>query len=121
MNTLIKRANVEKWSSQRDETYHKVTTRVQQKTANVVADNATLAAEIKRKLLARMNTLIDALPEELASTELQQYEKGKKRVLKLKDITSMYKDLTADMAQQDEPGNELLQSLIALERRLNDD
>ena len=121
MNTLIKKANVEKWSSQRDETYNKVTTRVQQKTANVVADNATLAAEIKRKLLARINNLIDSIPEELASTELQQYEKGKKRVFKLKDLTSMYKDLTADMTQQDETGNALLESLIALERRSSND
>ena len=121
MNTLIKKANVEKWSSQRDETYNKVTTRVQQKTANVVADNATLAAEIKRKLLERINTLIDSMPEKLASTELQEYGKGKKRVFKLKDLTAMYKDLTADMAQTEENRNELLDSLMALERRFTND
>lgn len=121
VNTLIKKANVEKWSSQRDETYNKVTTRVQQKTANVVADSATIAAEIKRKLLARINGLIDSIPDGLASTEFQQYEKGKKRIFKLKDLTSMYKDLTADMAQPDEAGNELLQSLLDMERRLSDD
>lgn len=121
MNTLIKKANVEKWSSQRNETYNKVTTKVQQRTANVVADNATLAAEIKRKLLARVNSLLDSIPEGMTSTELQQYEKGKKRIFKLKDLTSMYKDLTADMAQPDEQGNALLESLMNLERRSGHD
>ena len=99
----------------------KVAENAVQKTAEAVADNATLAAEIKRKLLARINNLIDSIPEELASTELQQYEKGKKQVFKLKDLTSMYKDLTADMTQQDETGNALLESLMALEKRSSND
>lgn len=119
-NTLIKRANVQKWNSQRADTYNKITKRVQQKTADIVADNATLAAGIKRKLLERINNLLDTIPEGMTSTELQQYEKGKKKIFKLKDLTSMYKDLTADMAQPDEAGNELLQSLMELERRVSD-
>ena len=92
-----------------------------QKTAEVAADNATLAAEIKRKLLARVNSLLDSIPEGMTSTELQQYEKGKKRIFKLKDLTAMYKDLTADMVQPEERQNPLLESLLALERRSDRD
>lgn len=121
VNTMLKRANVEKWNEQRKQTYNKVTKKVQQKTAAVVADNATLAAWIKRKLLERLDSLLETLPEQMASTELQQYGKGQKRILKLKDLTAMYKDLTADMAQPDEQGNALLESLVALERRANRD
>lgn len=99
----------------------KVAENAVKRTAEAVADNATLAAEIKRKLLTRVNALLDAIPEGMTSTELQQYEKGKKRVFKLKDLTAMYKDLTADMAQTDEGGNALLESLMALERRSSND
>ena len=119
-NTMIKKANVQKWRSQRDETYKKVTQKVQEKTAVAVADNATLAAGIKRKLLERIDSLIDSIPNGMTSTETQQYGKREKRVFKLRDLTAMYKDLTADMAQPDETGSELLQSLLDMERRLSD-
>lgn len=118
-NTLIKKANVEKWRSQRDETYNRITKSVQQKTADAVADNATLAAGIKRKLLQRLDRILDTFPEDDA-TEVQKYEKRQRKVYKLKDLTSMYKDLTGDIAQQDGEGSELLKSLVELERRVSD-
>lgn len=120
-STLQKRAQREAWGENRRGAMVKVAENAVKRTAEAVADNATLAAEIKRKLLTRVNTLLDAIPEEMTSTELQQYEKGKKRVFKLKDLTAMYKDLTADMAQTDEGGNALLESLMALERRSSND
>lgn len=120
INTLIKRASREKWNSQRKETYKKVTAKVQQKTANVSADSATLAASIRVKLLERLDNLLDTLPGNIAATEFQQYGKGQKKILKLKDLTSMYKDLTDDMTQNDQAGSELLESLLALERRASD-
>ncbi len=36
---------------------------------------------------------------------------------KLRDLSAAYKDLTADMTQTETAGNELLQSLMELERR----
>lgn len=119
--TLNDRAARGKWGQKRREAHRKAIEKAEQKTAEAFADNATLAAGIKRKLLERLNSLLETLPEEMASTELQQYGKGQKRILKLKDLTAMYKDLTADMAQPDEQGNALLESLVALERRANRD
>ena len=116
INTLIKKANVEKWSTQRDETYNKITKKVQQKTANVVADNATIAAGIKRKLLEKLSRIVDAYQEEDA-TEIQKVSRSERRVYKLKDLTSMYKDLTDDMPQAGSEGSELLKSLLDLEKR----
>lgn len=120
VNTLIKKANSEKWSSQRSETYNTVTKAVQQKTADAVADNATLAAGIKRKLLERLDRIIDTIPEDDA-TEIQVFSRQKRKVYKLRDLTAMYKDLTGDMAQQDSAGSELLKSLVDLERRFSGD
>lgn len=119
--TLNDRAARGKWGQKRREAHRKAIEKAEQKTAEAFADNATLAAGIKRKLLERLNSLLETLPEQIASTEFQQYGKGQKRILKLKDLTAMYKDLTADMAQPDEQGNALLESLVALERRANRD
>lgn len=91
-----------------------------QKTAEVVADNATLAAGIKRKLLERLNRIVESFPEEEA-TEVQKFGRTERKVYKLKDLTAMYKDLTADMVQPEERQNPLLESLLALERRSNRD
>ena len=115
--TLNDRAARGKWGQKRREAHRKAIEKAEQKTAEAFADNATLAAGIKRKLLERLNNLLDTIPEGMTSTELQQYGKGKKRVFKLKDLTAMYKDLTADMEQTNDAGSELLQSLLALERR----
>ena len=115
-NTLIKKANVEKWNAQRGEAYKEITKRVQQKTADIVADNVTIAAEIKRKLLERLVRVLDEFPEDSA-TEVQKFGKTERKIYKLKDLTAMYKDLTGDRVQKDEQGNELLESLLTLERR----
>ena len=119
--TLNDRAARGKWGQKRRDAHKKAIEKAEQKTAEAFADNATIAAEIKRKLLARVNSLLDSIPEGMTSTELQQYEKGKKRIFKLKDLTAMYKDLTADMVQPEERQNPLLESLLALERRSDRD
>ena len=117
-NTLIKRANKEKWNNQRGETYKSVTRAVQKKAANCAADNAALAAGIKRKLLERLDRILEEFPEDNA-TEVQKFGRTERKVYKLKDLTAMYKDLTADMAQTETAGSELLQSLLELERKVD--
>ena len=117
---VAKHCRAEGWTEARANAKAEISQKVIQRTADAVADNATLAAGIKRKLLQRLDKILDTFPEDDA-TEVQKFDRQQRKVYKLKDLTAMYKDLTADMAQQDEPGNELLQSLMALERRLNDD
>ena len=115
-NTLIKRANKEKWNEQRTETHKIVTKAAQRKSARAAADNATLAAGIKRKLLERLDRILEEFPEDNA-TEVQKFGRTERKVYKLKDLTAMYKDLTSDMPQAETAGSELLQSLMELERR----
>lgn len=117
--TLNDRASRGKWGQKRREAHRKAVEKAEQKTAEAFADNATLAASIKRKLLEKLNKIIETFPDEDA-TEIQRYGRGEKKMYKLKDLTAMYKDLTADMTPQNETGNELLESLMALERRSSD-
>lgn len=118
--SIAKHCRAEGWSEARAQAKADISQKVIQKTAETVADNANLAAGIKRKLLQRLDKILDTFPEDDA-TEVQKYDKQQRKVYKLKDMTAMYKDLTADMAQTDENRNELLDSLMALERRMSDD
>lgn len=117
--TLNDRAARGKWGQKRREAHKKAIEKAEQKAAEAFADNATIAANIKRKLLERLNRMLDTFPEEDA-TEIQKYKRAERKIYKLKDLTAMYKDLTADMAQPDEKGNALLESLLTLERRSSD-
>lgn len=118
--TLNDRASRGKWGQKRREAHRKAVEKAEQETAEAFADNATLAAGIKRKLLERLDRIIDTIPEDDA-TEIQVFSRQKRKVYKLRDLTAMYKDLTGDMAQQDTAGNELLKSLVDLERRFSGD
>lgn len=106
----------------------KAQAKVEQKIAESAADNATIAARIKAKLLRKLEREIDTLPEMIGSeTRNSVIEKtalkGKSvvkeaaKAYKLRDLAAAYKDLTADMVTTETAGNELLQSLMELERR----
>ena len=134
---LMKRANKEHWKQDRDKAVKKGFEKGQQKAADAIADNATIAARIRTKLLRKLEKEIDALPELIGSetrntileNEYLTNEKGKaignkpskakevSKSFKLRDLTAAFKDLTADMVTTETAGNELLQSLMELERR----
>ena len=131
INVLSPRATVEGWVNMRKEAETKATAKALQKTADIAADNATIAARIRTKLLRKLEREIDALPDMIGSetrnsvTE-NEFSKDGRRIqkvkeaaksYKLRDLAAAYKDLTADMVQTEESGNELLQSLLDLERR----
>ena len=131
INVLSPRATVEGWVNMRKEAETKATAKALQKTANIAADNATIAARIRTKLLRKLEKEIDALPDMIGSetrnsvTENEFSEDGRRiqkvkeaaKSFKLRDLAAAYKDLTADMIQTEQTGNELLQSLLELERR----
>lgn len=134
VGTLLQRANTGKWAEQRERAYNKGIMKSEQKTADVISDNATIAARIKTKLLRKLEKEIDALPDRIGSehaTGIVEYGKNDKgtrqrkeitTAYKIRDLTAAYKDLTGDMVQGEQAGNELLQSLLDLERRsLNGD
>ena len=130
---LMRKACREHWKQQRDEAVNNGIAISQRKTAEINADRATVASRIKLKLLLRLEKEIDALPELIGSESRKSTvektvgckdKKNPKAVItekakayKLKDFTSALKDLTDDMTLENDSGNELLQSLLNLERR----
>lgn len=128
-DVLMQRANREHWKQDRDKAVSKALAKTQQKAADAICDNVTIAARIRTKLLRRLEKEVDKLPEQIGSETINsivEYGKNKqgnrqrKEVshgYKLKDLAAAYKDLTSDLVQTEESGNELLQSLLELERR----
>lgn len=127
VGTLIGLANREGWKALRDKAKSKIIARSEQKAAEVAADNATIAARLKRKMLLRLEREFDALPDSIGSEKHMdiasfEYEgrKLKKRSeggtrYKLSDFTKAFKDLTDDMPELVEDKNapifELLKKL----------
>ena len=113
-NTLIKRANAEKWTEQRDGVYNVATTAIQQKTAEAAADNATLAADIKHRLLERLKRIEAKYP--LDATEVRRRNGNSTAIFRLRDLTAAYKDLTEDMPKSSAADIEDLTPLAELLR-----
>ena len=99
--------------------------------SDIAADNATIAARIRTKLLRKLEKEIDALPDMIGSetrnsvTENEFSQDGRRiqkvkeaaKSFRIRDLAAAYKDLTADMVTMETAGSELLQSLFDLERR----
>ena len=114
-STLQKRASREGWAKDRKKVRAKLVERVAQKAAAKNADNATLAADIKRKGLLILNRLFDDF-EKVNATEHRDYDgKNLTDIKRLRDLTAAYKDLTDDMpcgeAEKNKPVYELLRRL----------
>ena len=137
----MQKAHKEHWRKDRDEAVKKGLEKSQQKAASVMADNSTIAARIRTKLLQKLEREIDALPDLIGSetrntileNEYLTNDKGKaignkplrakeaSKAYKLRDLTAAFKDLTADMQMAESAANPLLQSLYDLERRCQGD
>lgn len=116
-DTVAKHCRKEGWTAERNRAKEKVAEKVIQKTAEKAADNATLAADIKRKGLLLLNRLFDEFADQ-KSTEHRDYDGDNVTDIKrLRDLTSAFKDLTEDISDTNTAGNELLRSLLELERR----
>ena len=118
--TVLKtRAKKEDWPGLRTQAEHKATIEATQRTAVAAADNATLAANIKRMGLEIIAGLFADYAENVRATEHRENSGGVTDIKRLRDLTAAYKDLTGDIVQSD-TDNALLQSLMALERGHHD-
>lgn len=114
-STLTKRANKEGWNKLRQEAGKKAVEKAQQKAVNIAADNATIAQRIKQKLLKRLESEIDALPEDMGTEtyheKTKRTEDGAKIVsgkkYRLNDLAQSYKALVGDMPEINDIGNEV--------------
>ena len=127
-DAVAKHCRNEGWTAERKRAEAEITQKAIQKTAEATADNATIAARIKSKLLRKLEREIDALPDNIGSetrnsiteidgTKGRKTQKEVSKAYKLRDLAAAYKDLTSDMPVTETAGNELLQSLLELERR----
>lgn len=126
---LMQRANREHWKQDRDKAMSKAIAKTQQKAAEAISDNVTIAARIRTKLLRRLEREIDKLPEQIGSETINsivEYGKNKqgnrqrKEVshgYKLRDLAAAYKDLTADLVSGDTAGSELMRDFVEQARR----
>ena len=113
--TLQDRAKREEWIKQKDDTCAKAVTISCQKTAEAAADNAVIAADIKKRLLLRLKRIEEKYPFD--ATEIRTHEGKSTVTFRIRDLTAAYKDLTEDIQAGSNATNELLQSLLDMERR----
>lgn len=114
-STLRSRAYREKWGEDRKNAQTKIERNAVRKAEKKAADNATLAADIKRKGLLILSRLFDEF-ETVNSTEHREYNGMKLTDIKrLRDLTAAYKDLTEDIpdgeGNKNAPIYELLKKL----------
>lgn len=115
VDILLKKANREHWKQDKEKASNKAAKKAQQKIAVAAADNATLAEDLKRKILLRLKRIEEKYP--MDATEVRSKAGNSTAIFRIRDLTAAYKDMTADMVQTEQTGNELLQSLLNLERR----
>ena len=113
-DAIARRAKSERWDKARATARDKAETKSIQKVAAAAADVATVAARVKKRLLLRLERTEAAFPTD--ATEAQLTKDGKRIIYRLRDLTAAYKDLTGDVNTSGEATNELLQSLLDLER-----
>ena len=135
VNRISERGSREGWVKLAEKARDKALAKSVQKTADIAADNATIAARIRGKLLRKLESEIDDLPDQIGSETRNSimeniFSKDGKKIEKVKeasksfrirDLAAAYKDLTADMVMNDTSDNELLISLLELERKADHD
>lgn len=114
-DALMQKANREGWKKDRDVAVSKGIAQSQQKSADAIADNAVIAADLKKRLLLRLQRIESKFP--IDATEVRTRQGNSTAIFRIKDLTAAYKDLTEDLQTGNDATNELLQSLMRLERR----
>ena len=113
--TLQKRARVEQWNAKRKKADEKAVEKVSQKTAEIVADNATLCEQIKTKLLRRLSDMVDNFPNTNA-VEMRERIGAVDYIYRMKDLAAVYNSLRDDLQRGASPDIEDLSPLTELLR-----
>lgn len=85
----MRHAQKEKWTEKRKASEAKALEKVEQKTAETVADNAVVLERIKGKLLGKLEGMIDAYPDKNVA-EMRKKENGALLIYRMKDIAAVY-------------------------------
>ena len=92
--TLQKQARLKKWNAARKKADEKAVEKATQKTAETVADNAVVLERVKGKLLAKLESMVDAFPASGAA-ELKVRTKTTETKYSMRDIAAVYSVLEA--------------------------
>ena len=101
--TLMKRANVEKWSKLKKQADSKSIEIAQQKTANAVASNAVLLEEAKTIAIKKIKKALEQMPENSGSHTRTFIQKDGKRLTvdyDLLDLVTALEKMTKDDSDQ---------------------
>lgn len=110
--TIRERSISEGWVEQRDRALSKSIAKAEQKIADAVSENATLAADIKNSLLKRLKRIEEKFPAD--ATEVRTKDGGFVAVYRIKDLTAAYRDLTGDIVKVSAQDTEDLSPLVEL-------
>ena len=86
---VMRKANKEKWTEKRAKAESKAIERVEQKTAEIVADNAVLLEKVKTGLLQKLAGMLEAYPDTNAA-EVKHRTKNTEIIYRMKDIAAIY-------------------------------
>ena len=86
---VMRKANKEKWTEKRAAAESKALERVEQKNAEELADNAVTLQRIKAKLLAKLDSMVDAYPDANAA-EIKHKTKSTEIIYRMRDIAAVY-------------------------------
>lgn len=111
-STIQKKCFRERWSESRENAKIKVAENVVQKTADKAADVASLSRDIQRKLLLKLDEIIDGF--EWDCTEHREYREGETYIWKFTDITRAYRDIAESLPEESSisPGLQSLYEII---------
>ena len=109
----MRHANKEGWNAKRKAAESKALQKVEQKTAEAVADNAVILERIKQKLLTRLEGMVDAYPDTQAA-ELKFRTKTTETIYRMKDIAAIYNALEDKTAKANNADIEDLSPLAEL-------
>lgn len=113
---IARRAKAENWKDSRAEVSDRAAAKVIQNTADAIADNASIAQDIKKRLLLRLKRIEEKYPAD--ATEVRARQEGKTIVYRLRDLTSAFKDLTDGIPMCEGDKNAPIYELI---RKLDND
>lgn len=96
-NTLRTKANDERWADARKRAEKKALQIAEQKTAEIVVDNATRLERIKTKILEKVEQMVEAYDTDATEySTVKVTTKGKKPAIlkyKIKDLAAVYESL----------------------------
>ncbi len=89
----MRHANKEKWNAKRKAAERKAIEKVEQKTAEIVADNATLCEQIKTTLLKKLAIMAESFPTDGTETR-KKNKNGDELIYRMRDLAAVYESLS---------------------------